>query len=182
MSMERRLRRVAASTGTPLDENVVELAVALNLLGFPTIGSCGGHSWQPGDDELMLPFVAIRQPMTSRFEGERGRRLWNDLRAADARERRYMALLAWRRYRPLRDRLEQLYHSFISEQPATRGGFAARATWRGVVFEPRDLEQFWDETDPAVVNQALVSLQAELEAFGRHLRRLAATSESPAAA
>ena len=43
---QQMVERVAAITdklGMPVDEPIFELVVVLNLLGFTTIGSCGGH-------------------------------------------------------------------------------------------------------------------------------------------
>lgn len=172
LEFERMLREgIAASGATPLDDDIIELVVSLNLLGFPTYGSCVGHEWEGGDDDLRLPFVSFcSRRMPSRFEGEYGDQIWNDTRRASKRERRYFALLAWQVYRPVRDSLNALYEEFCRVRPGVPL-FAAAATWRGVLFEPREAGMLWDERDPVVVNARIKTLGDELVAFGAFLAR-----------
>lgn len=45
------------SLGLPIDSEIEETVVALNLLGIPTIASCGGHL----DHSFAYPWIDIRQ-------------------------------------------------------------------------------------------------------------------------
>ena len=65
---EKRLRREAA-TGPELDEQIVNLVVAMRLLGFPTVSSCFGHLARE-HDAYSPPWVSVAYPMASRFEVE----------------------------------------------------------------------------------------------------------------
>lgn len=66
----KELDKIVDNEGTPIDENIKETVVAFNLNGFPTIKSCGGHTW---NDHLSFPFVlgrAFGMP-ENRFTGDK---------------------------------------------------------------------------------------------------------------
>jgi len=50
--------------GMPIDENVKEAVAALNLLGIPTYGSCGGHI---SEDNLSFPYIGGEAPDEPEF-------------------------------------------------------------------------------------------------------------------
>ena len=54
----KELDKIVDNEGVPIDENIKETVAALNLNGFPTIKSCGGHIW---NDRLRFLLVSITQ-------------------------------------------------------------------------------------------------------------------------
>jgi hypothetical protein len=86
----RLLRAHAARSGEPLDEETVEALVGLNLLGFPTVGSCGGHE----TPELEGPWIYMRLRPPYRLSDERWAAVWNDPGCASREERRFLAGIA----------------------------------------------------------------------------------------
>jgi hypothetical protein len=142
-----------AATGEPLDPEVIDIVVALNLLGFPTVGSCGGHADEPD----ALPFIYIRYRPEHRFDEAAWARIWNSPERATPAERSHLAGIAWYVCRPLAHELRDWYDAFC-RAAGVSGLFRVSASWRGVWFEPRS-------------EASLELLQAELEAFGGFLKR-----------
>lgn len=47
------LNKTTDNLGRPLDENIKDTVIALNLLGFRTMGSCEGHT----DERILFPYM-----------------------------------------------------------------------------------------------------------------------------
>ena len=165
----RDLRQEAAEAWeNPLDEEIIELAVALRLLGFPTIGSCAGHPVVEGK-ELCAPFVGMRWRMASRFErdDDEVNKRWYEPDTRSKRERHYLALLAWRRYRPLAWRLRELLAlaAPLDGRPCSLHVYAG---WWGITLGPKESEPL--ETLPAEEATLRIAVyRKEMLAFGRFL-------------
>jgi hypothetical protein len=154
----------------PLDDGVRDLVIALQLLDFPTIGSCAGHAYVGG--ELMFPFVGIRYRLPRRFEAdpETGcpSPLWLDPKQASLRERTYLAALARRVYRPLAWRLRDLLREYD-----TAAEFHVHASWYGLALEPRDLDALdaYESLPERTVNEILSRWSRAVCELGGRLRQ-----------
>ena len=112
----------------------------------------------------------MRYQMASRFEctvGPDGRlhpSRCSDARGANQLERHYMAMLAWRVYRPMAARLRKLLLEFAEASGRDETVMCVRASWRGVRLEPHDGEI---DLSPDSVGRC----HDELLNFGRFLKR-----------
>lgn len=134
----------------PFDPEIVPLVVALNLLGFPTIGSCSGHPWDGVDEEgPWLPYVAMRWRLPRRIQRNWLESGWASMFSGDPRERQALALLGWAVYRPAAWRLRGLLDEFYAGSSDDRliqveatshhvGFYAARAVWELELAEQND--------------------------------------------
>lgn len=170
------LEAIVAREGTILDPLVAEAVIGLRCLGFPTFGSCQGHL-EPEElsDGLVAehyPHIGFRRPfLPSRFlcgDGIGGlSALWLRTIRGTQHERHYMAVLAWRVYRPMRFRLLDLQEEFRATTGRDRLLFTFRTSWEGVDMEPHEQPDGpWIEQ----TEENLTRYQEELIAFGAFLR------------
>lgn len=172
-SRRAELCHVGDDGETPLDEGIVELVCALSLFGFPTIGSCEGHP--VGKFEYAQePFVGMGYRMASRWERKEGDWFptdhWLNPHSGDRREIRYLAALAWTRYRPLAWKLRRLLTLFEDEW-GKPGAFRVSVGWWGLCLIPREQKGFFKGPDEETSVQ-VVAWQKEIQAFGEFLHKL----------
>ena len=166
------LRQIGGNGVLPIDAAVFDCVVALNVLGLPTLGSCGGHPWHGGDDEIRFPFVAIRhKSVVDALPAERLLTVWRDEGSATAAERHALATVAWTRHRPMARSLRQWYRAFL-DQGSRDGRFGIEASWRGVFFNAQ-VESWCEDpqsSDIARLNATISGFTSEIASFGSWLR------------
>lgn len=168
--------RAEVSKDEPLDPGVLELVVALRLLGFPTIGSCEGHEEQLD----ALPFVGCRYRLAGRFERDEAdgapNRRWLDPSSCNERERTYLAAVTWRWYRPLALQLRELLAEFYLSNDSNCRCLHVRANHWGLTLEPSSIPS---EIELLGSEQAarVAHLREETRSFGSFLhQRLTAST------
>ena len=152
----------------PIDANILELIVALNVLGLPTFSSCGGHDPALEEDPEFVrwPMIMIGYLLPARFGGFANDDLTQD-------QRREMIAYRWRTLRPLAHQLQSLLEQFRRETGRELLFRARVRHWGLVALVPAALQELWDleETSDPSVSVRMRELHVFLNEFGRFLRR-----------
>jgi hypothetical protein len=159
------MRGHAEAVDPPLDLDIIDVVVALNLLGLPTVASCAGHPDEPFDEHgnLSYPYIALIAQMPSRFYqlDHRDPRRWTK------RERDYIAARTWRTHRRWAGQLRQLVEDW-SQAAGCAIDFEVSADWRGVKLQPKHLAALLADDD--LGRRHLGELHDQMLMFGVFLR------------
>ena len=144
----------------PIEPGVLKAVAALSLLRFPTIASCEGHFRA---DWPSLPYVLMDFAPPRRLLGL-------EEQPQGARERAYLAAVAWRVKRPRRDQLRALLAEFYADRstaPAFRLRAYAGLSGFGVASSVEALCLFKEGLLPGA--EVVGRCQAEMQDFGSYL-------------
>ncbi|MDQ2902785.1 MAG: hypothetical protein M3Y81_04435 [Chloroflexota bacterium] len=167
------MRRITDRLGCSIDEGILEIVVALNLLGFPTCQSCEGHL----DDGLPYPWVDLETDEFPTFRQMLEDASREGLSAAE-REAKGAQLVVEAGALPTRGvlyaRLEELLCTYYHQHPTIPEERRLVIHWSSpILFRLMPLCGYeaydWDDATRA---QQLSRTQAEMQAFAAFLKQL----------